>query len=177
MLLSDRFGQTLFEHQVLHVGERNHGLLISGKAFAAADIELVFVFLVGHSAIPKSDAVLNGINLILDYKVALRNQKGFVQHYYGKHQKQRTQRSRVKNQRLLGEEDMRLEICSNKQTDKVFVHLKPQDKDKGLMITPNGVVMALNYDLFTETVEIEEEEALANGVINRAQYNVHSQYW
>jgi hypothetical protein len=71
---------------------------------------------------------------------------------------------------------MRLEVCRNKQTDQVFVHLEQQDKDKALMITPNGIVMALNYELFTEPFETEYEEALANGLINRAQYNIYSQY-
>jgi hypothetical protein len=74
------------------------------------------------------------------------------------------------------QEKMRLKICNNKQTDQVFVHLKPQDKNKALVITPNGIVLALNRDLFTEIFEIEEEEALSNGVINRSQYNTYSQY-
>ena len=69
-----------------------------------------------------------------------------------------------------------MEICNNKQTGQAFVHLESQDLDKALMVTPNGIVLALKYDLFTDPVEIEHEEALANGVINRAQYNIYSQY-
>lgn len=69
-----------------------------------------------------------------------------------------------------------MEICNNKQTGQVFVHLETQGKDKALMITPNGIVMALNFDLFTDPVEIEDEEALSNGMVNRAQYNIFSQY-
>lgn len=70
-----------------------------------------------------------------------------------------------------------MEICNNMKTGQVFVYLDSQDKDKALMITPNGVVMALEYNLFTEPVEVEDGDALANGVINRAQYNIYSQYY
>ena len=69
-----------------------------------------------------------------------------------------------------------MEICKNKRTDQVFVHLEPQDKDKALMITPNGIVLALHYDMFTEPVKTEHEDALAKGLINRSQYNIFSHY-
>ena len=69
-----------------------------------------------------------------------------------------------------------MEICNNRKTGQVFVHLDGQDKDKALMITPNGIVMALEYDLFTDLVEVEEEKALAEGVINRSQYNIFTEY-
>lgn len=69
-----------------------------------------------------------------------------------------------------------MEICKNKDTDQVFVHLDAERKDKALLITPNGIVLALNYELFTELVEIESEEALDAGLINRAQYNVYKDY-
>ena len=65
-----------------------------------------------------------------------------------------------------------MEICDNKKTGQVFVHLDRQDEDKALMITPNGIVMALAYDLFTEPVEVEDGDALANGIINRAGFHV-----
>lgn len=71
---------------------------------------------------------------------------------------------------------MKMEVCNYKRTGQVFVHLDKQDKNKALMITPNGIVMALNYNMFTEPVEIEHEEALAKGIINRSQYNMYSHY-
>ena len=69
-----------------------------------------------------------------------------------------------------------MEICNNKATDQVFVHLDAEGRNKALLINPNGIVLALNYDLFTEPVEIEAKEALADGLINRAQYNVYKDY-
>ena len=69
-----------------------------------------------------------------------------------------------------------MKICNNKQTGQVFVHLEKKDQKKSLMITPNGIVLALKYDMFTHPVEVEYDEALSNGVINRAQYNMYSQY-
>jgi hypothetical protein len=69
-----------------------------------------------------------------------------------------------------------MEICNNLKTGQVFVHLDGQDKDRALMITPNGIVMALEYDLFTDPIEVEEEEALSEGVINRSQYNIFTEY-
>jgi len=69
-----------------------------------------------------------------------------------------------------------MEICNNKQTGQVFVCLDTQGEDKGLMISPNGIAITLNYNMFTETVEIRHEEALSKGLINRAQYNIYRLY-
>lgn len=69
-----------------------------------------------------------------------------------------------------------MEICNNLKTGQVFVCLDEKDKNKALMITPNGIVMALEYDLFTEPMDVEENEALEKGVINRSQYNIFTEY-
>lgn len=69
-----------------------------------------------------------------------------------------------------------MEICNNKATDQVFVHLDAEGKDKARLINPNGIVLDLNYDLFTEPVEVDAEEALEDGLINRAQYNIYNDY-
>jgi hypothetical protein len=66
-----------------------------------------------------------------------------------------------------------MEICNNKITDQVFVYLGAEAKNKAHLINPNGIVLALNADLFTEPAEVEAEEALADGLINRAQYNIY----
>jgi hypothetical protein len=69
-----------------------------------------------------------------------------------------------------------MQICNNLKTGQVFIHLDSQDKNKALMITPNGIVMALEYDLFTPPIEVEEKEALFEGLINRSQYNIFTDY-
>ena len=50
---------------------------------------------------------------------------------------------------------MIMEICKNINTGQVFVHLDEQDNNQALMITPQGIVKELEYDLFTEPVEVE----------------------
>jgi hypothetical protein len=70
-----------------------------------------------------------------------------------------------------------MEICNNKKTGQTFIHLDEQDNDQALMITPQGAVKALEYGLFTEPAEVDEEEVLAQGVINRKQYDIYSQYY
>jgi len=46
-----------------------------------------------------------------------------------------------------------------------------------LMVTPQGDVKPLEYGLFTEIVEIEDERAyLSQGRINAEQYNTYRQY-
>jgi len=69
-----------------------------------------------------------------------------------------------------------MEICSNLKTGQTFIHLYSQDSGNALMITPNGIVLELEYDLFTEPVDVDDGEALAKGTINQAQYNIYSQY-
>jgi hypothetical protein len=44
------------------------------------------------------------------------------------------------------------------------------------MITPQGVVKALEYDLFTEPVEVDDKDALAKDGINSTQYAIYNQY-
>jgi hypothetical protein len=67
-------------------------------------------------------------------------------------------------------------ILNNKATDQGFVHLDAEGVDKARLINPNGIVLDLNYDLFTEPVEVDAEKALEDGLINRAQYNIYSHY-
>ena len=73
-------------------------------------------------------------------------------------------------------ENIVMEICTNKNTGQTFIHLDVEDKNQALMITPQGVVKALQYDLFTEPVDVEDAEALEKGGINSAQYAIYNQY-
>jgi hypothetical protein len=69
-----------------------------------------------------------------------------------------------------------MEICKNINTGQVFVHLDEQDNNQALMITPQGIVKALEYDLFSELVEVEDKDALEKGEINATQYKIYNQY-
>ena len=69
-----------------------------------------------------------------------------------------------------------MEICKNINTGQVFVHLDEQDNNQALMITPQGIVKALEYDLFTEPMEVEGKDALEKGEINATQYKIYNQY-
>ena len=70
-----------------------------------------------------------------------------------------------------------MEICKNINTGQVFVHLDEQDNNQVLMITPQGIVKALEYDLFTEPVEVEGKDALEKCEINATQYKIYNQYY
>ena len=69
-----------------------------------------------------------------------------------------------------------MEICKNRTTGEAFVHLDVQDNNQALMITPQGAVKALEYDFFTEPVEVEDKDALEKGGINSTQYAIYNQY-
>ena len=69
-----------------------------------------------------------------------------------------------------------MEICKNKKTGQSFVHLDEDENGQALMITPQGIVKALEYDLFTEPVEIEDEQAVNDEKINATQYDVYNRY-
>jgi hypothetical protein len=69
-----------------------------------------------------------------------------------------------------------MEICKNINTGQVFVHLDVKDNNQALMITPHGIVKTLEYDLFTEPVEVEDKVALEKGEINSTQYKIYNQY-
>ncbi len=69
-----------------------------------------------------------------------------------------------------------MEICNNKETGHTFIHLEAQSNDQALMITPQGTVKVLEYDLFTEPTEVDESEVLAKGKITRKQFNIFNQY-
>jgi hypothetical protein len=69
-----------------------------------------------------------------------------------------------------------MEICKNINTGQVFVHLDEQENNQALMITPQGIVKALEYDLFSELVEVEDKDALEKGEINATQYKIYNQY-
>lgn len=71
---------------------------------------------------------------------------------------------------------MKMKICKNKATDQVFVHLEAEGKDNASFVSPNGIVLDLCCELFSGPAEIGAEEALADGLINRAQYNVYKAY-
>jgi len=70
-----------------------------------------------------------------------------------------------------------MEICMNKKTNKTFIHLDELGNGRALMVTPQGDVKPLEYGLFTEIVEIEDERAyLSQGRINAEQYSTYRQY-
>ena len=70
-----------------------------------------------------------------------------------------------------------MEICKNINSGKAFVLLDAQDNIQAQMITPQGVVKELEYDLFTEPIEVESREALKKGEINSTQYEIYHQYF
>lgn len=73
-------------------------------------------------------------------------------------------------------ENVVMEICTNKNTGQAFIHLDVEDNRQALMITPQGVVKELEYDLFTEPVDVEDKDALEKCGINSTQYAIYNQY-
>lgn len=70
-----------------------------------------------------------------------------------------------------------MEICKNKKTGQTFIYLYDDESDKALMITPQGLVKALNTELFTEPFEVEKVDVLLDqGKISHAQYRIYDQY-
>lgn len=72
-----------------------------------------------------------------------------------------------------------MEICKNTKTGKTFVYLDDEYNGQMLMVTPDGAVKALEADLFTEPVEIdddEEETVVGQGLVNDTQYAVYHRY-
>lgn len=51
-----------------------------------------------------------------------------------------------------------MEICKNKKTGQTFIYLYEDEKDRALMVTPQGSVKALDTELFTEPFEVEMEK-------------------
>jgi len=49
-----------------------------------------------------------------------------------------------------------MEICKNKKSGSIFVYLDEQEDGRALMISPHGEVKALEYHLFTEPTEVDE---------------------
>jgi hypothetical protein len=70
-----------------------------------------------------------------------------------------------------------MEICKNKKTGQNFIYLYEDENDRALMITPQGLVKALDTELFTDPFEVEKEDVLLEqGKINREQYRIYGQY-
>lgn len=70
-----------------------------------------------------------------------------------------------------------MEICKNKRTGKVFIYLDDRGDGQALMITPQGIVLSLDHDLFTEPIEIDnDKELMDQGHISPDQYNLYCQY-
>lgn len=69
-----------------------------------------------------------------------------------------------------------MEICKNINTGHAFVHLDEQDNNQALMITPQGILKKLEYNLFTEPVEVDDKDALEKGEINSTQYDIYNKY-
>jgi hypothetical protein len=70
-----------------------------------------------------------------------------------------------------------MEICRNKKTNKVFVHLEQSDDGRALMVTPHGQDKALEYNLFTEPAQVDDAgKILDKGLINHEQYDIYQKY-
>ena len=70
-----------------------------------------------------------------------------------------------------------MEICKNKKTRKSFIYLDENDHGQAVMITPNGEIKALAYDLFTEPVDTEDARtSLEKGIISDTQYETYCKY-
>ena len=70
-----------------------------------------------------------------------------------------------------------MEICNNIKTGQTFIYLDEEDSQRGLMITPSGTVKALEMDLFTEPLEVEQVDALLDqGKITDTQLQIYDQY-
>jgi len=71
-----------------------------------------------------------------------------------------------------------MEICKNKMTGAVFVYLEKQEDGRALMISPQGDVKALEYRLFTELDDIDEDidTLISQGRITDKQLDVYKQY-
>jgi len=71
-----------------------------------------------------------------------------------------------------------MEICENKLTGAVFVYLDEQEDGRALMISPQGNVKALEYHLFTEPTEVDEDikVLIAKGRITDRQLDIYRQY-
>jgi hypothetical protein len=69
-----------------------------------------------------------------------------------------------------------MEICKNKKTGRTFVCLDQRENGKALMITPQGAVKVLEFDLFTKPVVDDGKKLAAEGQINQNQYKVYNLY-
>jgi len=69
-----------------------------------------------------------------------------------------------------------MELCENKKTGQAFVYLDEDENGQALMITPQGAVKALEYDLFTEPIQVEDDQAVQDEKINATQYDVYNRY-
>jgi hypothetical protein len=71
-----------------------------------------------------------------------------------------------------------MEICKNKKTGSIFVYLDEQEDGRALMISPQGDVKALEYHLFTEPTEVDEDakDLLLQGQLTDKQFDIYIQY-
>lgn len=72
-----------------------------------------------------------------------------------------------------------MEICKNRKTGAVFVYLDEQEDGRALLITPQGDVKALEYHLFTELNEVDEEldTLISQNRITDIQLDIYRQYF
>lgn len=73
--------------------------------------------------------------------------------------------------------DRVMEICKNRRTGNVFIYLYAEDAHRAIMITPQGMVKALETSLFSEPVAVDDADRLVDqGKINRRQYRVYREF-
>jgi hypothetical protein len=72
-----------------------------------------------------------------------------------------------------------MEICKNRKTGAVFVYLDEQEDGRALLISPQGNVKALEYQLFTELNEVDEEldTLISQNRITDIQLDIYKQYF
>ena len=72
-----------------------------------------------------------------------------------------------------------MEICKNRKTGAVFVYLDEQEDGRALLISPQGNVKALEYHLFTELNEVDEEldTLISQNRITDIQLDIYKQYF
>jgi hypothetical protein len=70
-----------------------------------------------------------------------------------------------------------MEICKNKMTGQPFIHITEKDHKRSLMITPHGDIKALEMELFTEPIYVEDEGISRESAgVTLEQYATYRQY-
>lgn len=69
-----------------------------------------------------------------------------------------------------------MEICKNIRSGKSFVYLRSDTPDKFLSITPDGEIKPLETRFFEESIEVDDDSALDQGLITKEQLERYEIY-